>query len=183
MTWAVPPSQVPSGSCQHYNCTLTRGLMKPPPVSKPTSMFRAQAARRSTWSPEGLSPLWMPARGYTHFLNEIMLTPATWAQLLPCNMEMMHSAMCTHAVCTMSAVTIPLGLPKVLPCLYQGCITPNIYLMATWRCHQVLFLTFSSTSRHWCLSRTMRTYWMLELDFWVICSPNCLLLISHRTHV
>lgn len=90
-------------------------------------MFRAQAAWRSTGSPEGLAPLWMLARGYTHFLNEIKLAPATWDQLLPCNVEMKHSAMLPHAVCTMSAITISLGLPKVLPCVYKGrlCYCPT----------------------------------------------------------
>lgn len=37
-----------------------------------------------------------------------MLTPATWAQLLPRNEEMMHSAVFSHAVCKMSAITIKL---------------------------------------------------------------------------
>lgn len=50
----------------------------------------------------------MPARGYTRFLNKIMLTPATWAQLLPCNAEMMHSAVYLHAVFTMCAITMQL---------------------------------------------------------------------------
>lgn len=49
-----------------------------------------------------------------------MLTPATWAQLLPCNLEKMLSAVRPHAVRTMSAITIPLGLPEVLPCMYKG---------------------------------------------------------------
>lgn len=49
-----------------------------------------------------------------------MLTPATWAQLLPRNVEMMHSALYPHAASTMSAITIPLGLPKVLTCMYKS---------------------------------------------------------------
>lgn len=49
----------------------------------------------------------MPARGYTRFLNKIMLTPATWAQLLPRNAEMMHSAVYLHAVLT-CAITMQL---------------------------------------------------------------------------
>lgn len=50
----------------------------------------------------------MPARGYTRFLNKITLTPATWAQLLPRNPEMMHSAVYLHAVFTMCAITMQL---------------------------------------------------------------------------
>ncbi len=122
-------------------------------LAKSTSAFGAQAAWRSACSPEGLAPLWMPARGYTHLLNKIMLTPATWAQLLPRNVEMMHSALYPHAASTMSAITIPLGLPKVLTCMYKSHCFCCYSTFTSWpykgffenkkiTCHKVIFFTF-----------------------------------------
>lgn len=164
-------------------------------------MFRAQAAWRSTWSPEGLAPLWMPARGYTHFLNKIMLTPATWAQLLPCDVEMMHSAMCPHAVCTMSAITIPLGLPKVLPCMCKGCFcyyltfTSWTYESMGFTLHNVLpsavffFFTFFCLREPPSINvwennvHIYGLFALFKLDWAVVCKINTCLLIRWRTIV